>query len=72
MRSSDIGIIFLVLEKKDKVIVSRNPVHNPLEGFLIECLLSWIPYAGGFRRRIAILAFFCGWSLMVKSYRGAL
>jgi uncharacterized membrane protein len=69
------GIIFLVLEKKDKVVGFHAIQSIVLFGglSLLSACLSWIPYAGGFFGvAIAILAFILWVVLMVKSYQGEL
>ncbi|MDD4923787.1 MAG: hypothetical protein PHF74_02985 [Dehalococcoidales bacterium] len=67
------GIIFLVLEKKDKVVNFHAIQSIVLFGGLgvLSACLSWIPYAGGFfGAAIGILAFIFWIVLMIKAYQG--
>ena len=67
------GIIFLVLEKKDKLVNFHAIQSIVLFGGLgvLSACLSWIPYAGGFfGAAIGILAFIFWIVLMVKAYQG--
>jgi uncharacterized membrane protein len=69
------GIIFLVLEKKDKIVNFHAIQSIVLFGGLaiLSACLSWIPYAGGFfGAAIGIFAFVFWIVLMVKSYHGEL
>ncbi len=69
------GIIFLVLEKKDKTVNFHAIQSIVLFGGLaiLSACLSWIPYAGGFfGAAIGIFAFVFWIVLMVKSYQGEL
>jgi uncharacterized membrane protein len=69
------GIIFLVLEKKDKTVNFHAIQSIVLFGGLaiLSACLSWIPYAGAFfGAAIGIVAFIFWIVLMVKSYQGEL
>ena len=67
------GIIFLVLEKKDKTVNFHAIQSIVFFGSLtvLSSCLSWIPYAGGFfGAAIGIVAFIFWIVLMVKTYQG--
>ena len=67
------GIIFLILEKKDKVVSFHAIQSIVVFGgpTIASAVLSWIPYAGGFIGTvIAILTFLLWIVLMVKAYQG--
>ena len=69
------GIIFLVLEKKDKAVNFHAIQSIVFFGglALLSACLSWIPYAGGFfGAAIGIVAFIFWIVLMVKSYQGVI
>jgi uncharacterized membrane protein len=67
------GIIFVVLEKKDKTVNFHAIQSIVLFGILaiLGACLSWIPYVGGFfGAAIGILVFVFWIVLMVKAYLG--
>jgi uncharacterized membrane protein len=67
------GIIFLVLEKNDKVVSFHAIQSIVVFGGLtiLSACLSWIPYVGGFfGAAIGILVFVLWVVLMVKAYQG--
>jgi uncharacterized membrane protein len=67
------GIIFLVLEKKDKVVNFHAIQSIVLFGGLtiLSACLSWIPHVGGFFSTVIGILMFVFWIvLMVKAYQG--
>ncbi len=69
------GIIFLVIEQKNKVVRFHALQSIVIFGALTvaSALLSWIPFVGGFFSAvIGILAFILWILLMVKAYQGEL
>ncbi|MFC1964789.1 DUF4870 domain-containing protein [Chloroflexota bacterium] len=69
------GIVFLVIEQKNKFVRFHALQSIVTFGALtvVSALLSWIPFVGGFFGAvIGILAFILWILLMVKAYRGEL